>query len=281
MTETVVCKIRNSKYKIQYTEILRNTFTRNQLWHFKYRIKHSENSESIINYVSQLSRQILVTHNPELCKNGLTDRNVIWSNDSGGRNELLDGGRIPPEKGAVFLRGKYLPAHCEVYNVVYCNVMSMWSLRWHFTNMSVTGAPYNTKSYSMSRSWIRQGILGISVVNRSYSVRASGDAASRCHYCSSRLYWRWTSSVATTSADPMSDTVALHASRLVSSPAVKRTASVARRVRYIIRRRPGSPTSAASCPISDNRSVMSTCATDAIHSFVAFYFAPAISNHKQ
>ena len=29
----------------------------------------------------------------------------------------------------------------------------MWSLRWHFTNKSVTGAPYSIKSYSLSRSW--------------------------------------------------------------------------------------------------------------------------------
>jgi len=27
--------------------------------------------------------------------------------------------------------------------------MSMWSLRWHFTNKSVTGAPYSIKSYSL------------------------------------------------------------------------------------------------------------------------------------
>ena len=31
--------------------------------------------------------------------------------------------------------------------------MSMWSLRWHFTKKSVTGAPYSTKSYSLSHSW--------------------------------------------------------------------------------------------------------------------------------
>ena len=35
------------------------------------------------------------------------------------------------------------------------NVMSMWTLRWHFTNRSVTGAPYSIKgySYSPSHSW--------------------------------------------------------------------------------------------------------------------------------
>ena len=31
--------------------------------------------------------------------------------------------------------------------------MSMGSLRWHFTNKSVTGAPYSIKSYSLSHSW--------------------------------------------------------------------------------------------------------------------------------
>ena len=32
------------------------------------------------------------------------------------------------------------------------NVMSMWSLRWHFTNKSITGAPYSIKIYSYSLS---------------------------------------------------------------------------------------------------------------------------------
>jgi len=31
--------------------------------------------------------------------------------------------------------------------------VSMWSFRWHFTNKSVTGAPYSIKSYSLSHSW--------------------------------------------------------------------------------------------------------------------------------
>ena len=31
--------------------------------------------------------------------------------------------------------------------------MSMLSLRWHFTNKPITGAPYNIKSYSLSHSW--------------------------------------------------------------------------------------------------------------------------------
>ena len=35
------------------------------------------------------------------------------------------------------------------------NVMSMWSLRWHFTNKSVTGAPYSIKGYSYSLSHSR------------------------------------------------------------------------------------------------------------------------------
>ena len=33
--------------------------------------------------------------------------------------------------------------------------MSMWSLRWHFTNKSVTGAPYSIKGYSYSLSHSR------------------------------------------------------------------------------------------------------------------------------
>ena len=32
-------------------------------------------------------------------------------------------------------------------------LMPVWSLRWHFTNKSVAGAPYSTKSYSLSHSW--------------------------------------------------------------------------------------------------------------------------------
>ena len=31
--------------------------------------------------------------------------------------------------------------------------MSMWSVRWYFTNKSVTGAPYSVESYSLSHSW--------------------------------------------------------------------------------------------------------------------------------
>jgi len=31
--------------------------------------------------------------------------------------------------------------------------MSMLSLRWQFTNKSVTGAPYSIRSYSLSHSW--------------------------------------------------------------------------------------------------------------------------------
>jgi len=36
-----------------------------------------------------------------------------------------------------------------------CNVMSMWSLRWHLTNKSVAGAPYSIKGYSYSLSHSR------------------------------------------------------------------------------------------------------------------------------
>jgi len=35
---------------------------------------------------------------------------------------------------------------CNVQFVHAANVMSMWSLRWHFTNKSVAGAPYSIKS---------------------------------------------------------------------------------------------------------------------------------------
>ena len=40
-------------------------------------------------------------------------------------------------------------------SVMQRNVMSMWSLRWNFTNKSVAGAPYSIKgySYSLSHSW--------------------------------------------------------------------------------------------------------------------------------
>ena len=37
--------------------------------------------------------------------------------------------------------------------LMWCSITSMWSLRWHFTNKSVTGAPYSIKSYSLSHSW--------------------------------------------------------------------------------------------------------------------------------
>jgi len=43
---------------------------------------------------------------------------------------------------------------CKGHVICYsiCNVMSMWSLRWHFTNKSVAGAPYSIKGYSYSLS---------------------------------------------------------------------------------------------------------------------------------
>ena len=43
--------------------------------------------------------------------------------------------------------------HLTKINVTQCNVMSMWSLRWHLTNKSVTGAPYSIKHYSLPHSW--------------------------------------------------------------------------------------------------------------------------------
>ena len=38
----------------------------------------------------------------------------------------------------------------NVARTAFGDVMSMWSLRWHFTNKSDTGAPYSIKSYSLS-----------------------------------------------------------------------------------------------------------------------------------
>ena len=35
--------------------------------------------------------------------------------------------------------------------------MSMWSLRLHFTNESVTGTPYSINSYSLSHGWTLRG----------------------------------------------------------------------------------------------------------------------------
>jgi len=43
--------------------------------------------------------------------------------------------------------------HLTKINVTQCNVMSIWSLRWHLTNKSITGAPYSIKHYSLSHSW--------------------------------------------------------------------------------------------------------------------------------
>ena len=56
------------------------------------------------------------------------------------------------------VRQPNMECHCRCTNSWWqladrrCNVM--WSLRWHFTNKSVTGAPYSIKghSYSLSHS---------------------------------------------------------------------------------------------------------------------------------
>jgi len=56
----------------------------------------------------------LVCHTSEPCKNGKTDRNALWTEDSGGpRKPLLDWGPDPPMgKGNFEGEGA---AHCKVY----------------------------------------------------------------------------------------------------------------------------------------------------------------------
>ena len=64
-----------------------------------------------------------------------------------------------------------------------CNVMSMWSLRWHFTNKSVAGAPYSIKGYSYSLShsqtlwwrvrWLKQCRLKVAAELRQDSIHQS------------------------------------------------------------------------------------------------------------
>jgi len=54
--------------------------------------------------------------------------------------------------------------------------MSVWSLWWHFTNKSVTGAPYSIKSYSLSHSgtllwrvrWLKQCRLEVAAELQQY-----------------------------------------------------------------------------------------------------------------
>ena len=57
---------------------------------------------------------LLVCHTAEPCKNGRTDRDIVWIVGSDGptRNHVLDGVQITPLEGAALgERG----AHCKVY----------------------------------------------------------------------------------------------------------------------------------------------------------------------
>ena len=59
---------------------------------------------------------------------------------------------------------------------IKCNVMSMWSLRWHFTNKSVTGAPYSIRSHSLSHNrtlWWRVRWLKHAVPSSGYGGTAA------------------------------------------------------------------------------------------------------------
>jgi len=48
-----------------------------------------------------------VSHSSEPCKNGWTNQDAIWDEDSGGpRNHVLDGGPDPPRKGASWGKGR-------------------------------------------------------------------------------------------------------------------------------------------------------------------------------
>jgi len=74
--------------------------------------------------------------------------------------------------------------------------MSMWSLRWHFTNKSVTGAFYSIKGYSYSLShsrtlwwrvrwlkqWNRWHFTNKSVTAASYSIPYSLSRSSKALY---------------------------------------------------------------------------------------------------
>ena len=48
--------------------------------------------------------------------------------------------RRPPRR-----RASPLSSECRYRTGQWCNVMSVWNLRWHFTNRSVTGTPCNIK----------------------------------------------------------------------------------------------------------------------------------------
>ena len=59
----------------------------------------------------------------------------------------------PMPLGRILLRSMALITVLLPFDVLQCKSMATWSLRWHFTNKSVTEAPYSIKSYSLSHSW--------------------------------------------------------------------------------------------------------------------------------
>ena len=92
--------------------------------------------------------------------------------------------------------------------------MSMWSLRWHFTNKSVAGAPYSIKRYSYSLShsrtlrwrirWLKQWRLKVAAelqqrwrrtnrrrksIPRSSSSHREGSITQRGASCGSGFLW--------------------------------------------------------------------------------------------
>jgi len=67
--------------------------------------------------------------------------------------------------------------------------MSMWSLRWHFTNKSITGAPYSIKSYSLSHSWTLWCVL---LPRVSVGKKTEGRISRGSIYCWFRLAWKMT-----------------------------------------------------------------------------------------
>jgi len=55
--------------------------------------------------------------------------------------------QIQPQTNWTMLWPRYISAiFGQGISLIWlCNVMSMWSLRWHFTNRSITGTPYSIK----------------------------------------------------------------------------------------------------------------------------------------
>jgi len=95
-----------------------------------------------------LSVCLSVCHSSEPCKNGCTDRDALWVEDSGGpRNHVLDGAPHCPWEGAI-LRWEEA-AHCKVYghSAVVCVKMaelvesragSVWIFKFRFDSISST-----------------------------------------------------------------------------------------------------------------------------------------------